>query len=364
MSQVTLERVSKVYDQATVVRSIDLTVHDKEFVVLVGPSGCGKTTMLRMIAGLEQISAGVIRIGGRVVNHLAAKDRDIAMVFQNYGLYPHMTVYDNMAFGLKMRKTAKDDLHRRVTEAAEFLGIGELLQRKPRMLSGGQRQRVALGRAIVRQPQVFLFDEPLSNLDAQLRVDMRSELKKLHRRLQATIVYVTHDQIEAMTMGDRIVIMKDGVIQQVGAPMDVYANPKNRFVAGFIGSPSMNFIACTLERRDGALAFAAPGMSVAVPAAKAAVLAPFEGKAVTLGIRPEELHEATAADPAGVTFDAVAEVVEPLGHESYVGIRVGAASLLARMSPETRVQVGDAMRIAVKAGKLLAFDPQTDLAIC
>jgi multiple sugar transport system ATP-binding protein len=364
MSQVRLERVSKVYDRATVVRGIDLTVNDKEFVVLVGPSGCGKTTILRMIAGLEQISSGVIRIGDRIVNHVSAKDRDIAMVFQNYGLYPHMTVYNNMAFGLKMRKTSNEEIHRSVTDTAEFLGIRELLQRKPRALSGGQRQRVALGRAIVRKPQVFLFDEPLSNLDAQLRVDMRAELKKLHRRLQATIIYVTHDQIEAMTMGDRIVIMKDGLIQQVGAPMEVYARPQNRFVAGFIGSPSMNFVPCTLARSDGQQSFANSGISVAVPASKAAALAAYEGKAITLGIRPEELHEATAQDPVNAVFDAIVEVVEPLGHESYIGVKAGTASLLARMSPDTRAEVGQTIRLAVKVEKLHAFDPQTEQAIC
>jgi len=269
MAQVTLENVSKRFDEVVAVRDVNLMVKDREFVVLVGPSGCGKSTTLRMIAGLEEITAGTIKIGDRVVNDVPPKDRDIAMVFQNYALYPHMTVYDNMAFGLKLRKFPKAEIQQRVQDAAEILGIQELLTRKPRALSGGQRQRVAVGRAIVRKPQVFLFDEPLSNLDAKLRVAMRAELKKLHDRLQATVVYVTHDQVEAMTMGDRIVIMKDGLIQQVGAPLEVYAFPQNQFVAGFIGSPAMNFISCTVTARDGNLFFIAPGLALPVPATKA-----------------------------------------------------------------------------------------------
>ncbi|HSC71982.1 MAG TPA: sn-glycerol-3-phosphate ABC transporter ATP-binding protein UgpC, partial [Candidatus Methylomirabilis sp.] len=297
MAQVTLESVSKKFDEVVAVRDVSLTVHDREFVVLVGPSGCGKSTTLRMIAGLEEITAGIIKIGDRVVNDVPPKDRDIAMVFQNYALYPHMTVYDNMAFGLKLRKFPKPEIQRRVQEAAEILGIQELLSRKPRALSGGQRQRVAVGRAIVRKPQVFLFDEPLSNLDAKLRVAMRAELKKLHDRLQATVVYVTHDQVEAMTMGDRIVIMKDGLIQQVGAPLEVYAAPQNQFVAGFIGSPAMNFIPCTITAQDGNLFFKAPGLSLPAPAGKAKALAAYRDKAVTLGVRPEDLHEATPQDP-------------------------------------------------------------------
>jgi multiple sugar transport system ATP-binding protein len=363
MAQIALERVSKYYGDAAAVREIDLTVHDKEFVVLIGPSGCGKTTTLRMVAGLEEISSGTVRIGGRIVNDLAAKDRDIAMVFQNYGLYPHMTVYNNMAFGLKMRKVTKPDINASVTETAQFLGIRQLLQRKPRQLSGGQRQRVALGRAIVRKPQLFLFDEPLSNLDAQLRVDMRTELKKLHQRLQATIIYVTHDQIEAMTMGDRIVIMKDGMIQQIGAPMEVYARPVNRFVAGFIGSPSMNFVTCSVEVRDGRLFFANPGLQIAVPRANAAALAEYAGKSVTLGIRPEDLQQAQANSRADALIDAVVNVVEPLGHETLLDMSAGPVHLLARFQPDIVLTPGQPIRLQANIDKLHAFDAETEKAI-
>jgi len=363
MAQVTLEKISKMFDSVTAVREVNLTVHDKEFVVLVGPSGCGKSTTLRMVAGLEEITAGTIKIGDRVVNDVPPKDRDIAMVFQNYALYPHMSVYDNMAFGLKLRKFPKQEIQQRVQEAAEILGIQELLQRKPRALSGGQRQRVAVGRAIVRKPQVFLFDEPLSNLDAKLRVAMRAELKKLHDRLQATVIYVTHDQVEAMTMGDRIVIMKDGIIQQVGAPLEVYAQPQNQFVAGFIGSPAMNFVSCKVISKDGQLCFSHPGFTLAAPSAKAKALADFKDKPVVMGIRPEDLHEATAQDPANSTFDVMVEVVEPIGHEIYLDVKVGPAEIIARVSPDTPVKVGQKLRLAATTEKLHAFDPQTEKAI-
>jgi multiple sugar transport system ATP-binding protein len=363
MAQVTLENVSKNFDEVVAVRDVNLTVKDREFVVLVGPSGCGKSTTLRMIAGLEEITAGTIKIGERVVNDVPPKDRDIAMVFQNYALYPHMTVYDNMAFGLKLRKFPKPEIQQRVQDAAEILGIQELLARKPRALSGGQRQRVAVGRAIVRKPQVFLFDEPLSNLDAKLRVAMRAELKKIHDRLQATVVYVTHDQVEAMTMGDRIVIMKDGLIQQVGAPLEVYAFPQNQFVAGFIGSPAMNFISCTVTLRDGTLCFVAPGLVLPVPAAKAKALAGYKDKAVTMGIRPEDVHEATPQDPATSLFDAKVEVVEPIGHEIYLDVMVGTAEIIARVSPDTPVKMGQTIKLAATVDKLHAFDPQTERAI-
>src|SRR5574342_314906 len=269
MAQVVLKDLNKKYDEVHAVKDVNLTIRDKEFIVLVGPSGCGKTTTLRMVAGLREITAGEISIGDRVVNDLPPKDRDIAMVFQNYALYPHMSVYDNMAFGLKMRKFAKPEIAKRVQEAAEILGIQELLKRKPRQLSGGQRQRVAVGRAIVRHPQVFLFDEPLSNLDAKLRVQMRVELKKLHNRLETTAISVTHDQVEAMTLGDRVVVMKDGWIQQVGEPLELYGKPANRFVAGFIGSPSMNFIEVTVADANGGLWADTPGMRVRVPPAVA-----------------------------------------------------------------------------------------------
>ncbi|HLE81317.1 MAG TPA: ATP-binding cassette domain-containing protein, partial [Dehalococcoidia bacterium] len=299
----------------------------------------------------------------RDVTQAAPKDRDIAMVFQSYALYPHMNVYDNMAFGLKLRKFPKPEIQRRVQEAAEILGIQELLGRKPRALSGGQRQRVAVGRAIVRKPQVFLFDEPLSNLDAKLRVAMRAELKKLHDRLQATVVYVTHDQVEAMTMGDRIVIMKDGLIQQVGAPLEVYAKPQNQFVAGFIGSPAMNFIPCTVTAQDGNLFFKAPGLSLPVPAGKSKAIAAYRDKAVTLGVRPEDLHEATPQDSPKSVFDAKVEVVEPIGHEIYLDVTVGTSEIIARVSPDTTYKMGQAIKLAASVDKLHAFDPQTERAI-
>jgi multiple sugar transport system ATP-binding protein len=363
MAQVTLEQVTKMFDQVTAVRDVNLTVNDKEFVVLVGPSGCGKSTTLRMVAGLEEITGGTIKIGERVVNDVPPKDRDIAMVFQNYALYPHMSVYDNMAFGLKLRKFPKQEIQQRVQEAAEILGIQELLQRKPRALSGGQRQRVAVGRAIVRKPQVFLFDEPLSNLDAKLRVAMRAELKKLHERLQATVIYVTHDQVEAMTMGDRIVIMKDGLIHQVGAPLEVYAHPQNQFVAGFIGSPSMNFIPCTVAGKDGQLCFSHAGFTLPVPTGRAKALAGYKDKPVTMGIRPEDLHEATPQDPAGSVFEAMVEVVEPIGHEIYLDVMVGPAEIIARVSPDTPVKVGQKIKLSAITEKLHAFDQQTEKAI-
>src|SRR5213595_3100949 len=268
MAQVVLKDLNKKYDEVHAVKDVNLTIRDKEFMVLVGPSGCGKTTTLRMVAGLEEITAGEIAIGDRIVNDLPPKDRDIAMVFQNYALYPHMTVYDNMAFGLKMRKFPKPEIEKRVKDAAEILGIQDLLKRKPRQLSGGQRQRVAVGRAIVRHPQVFLFDEPLSNLDAKLRVQMRVELKRLHERLETTAIYVTHDQVEAMTLGDRVVVMKDGVVQQVGEPLELYDRPANRFVAGFIGSPAMNFAEVTIGSTGGELWAEAPGLRIGIPGHK------------------------------------------------------------------------------------------------
>ncbi len=363
MAQVNLENVWKQFDSVVAVRDVSLTINDKEFVVLVGPSGCGKSTTLRMVAGLEEITEGTIKIGERVVNDVPPKDRDIAMVFQNYALYPHMSVYDNMAFGLKLRKFPKAEIEQRVQEAAEILGIQELLERKPRALSGGQRQRVAVGRAIVRKPQVFLFDEPLSNLDAKLRVAMRAELKKLHDRLQATMIYVTHDQVEAMTMGDRIVIMKDGLIQQVGAPLEVYAHPQNQFVAGFIGSPSMNFIPCTVSSKDGQLFFTNPGLNLVVPSSRAKALAAYAGKPVTMGVRPEELREATPQDPANTVFDAMVEVVEPIGHEIYLDVKAGPVELIARVSPDTPAKVGQKIKLAATVEKLHAFDPQTEKAI-
>jgi multiple sugar transport system ATP-binding protein len=363
VAQVILENLTKRYDDAVAVRDGNLTVRDGEFVVLVGPSGCGKSTTLRMIAGLEEITSGTIRIGDRVVNDVPPRNRDIAMVFQNYALYPHMSVYDNMAFGLKLRKLSAAEIESRVREASQILGIQALLTRKPRALSGGQRQRVAMGRAIVRKPQVFLFDEPLSNLDAKLRVAMRTELKKLHAHLRATVVYVTHDQIEAMTLGDRIVIMKDGVIQQVGTPLQVYAQPHNQFVAGFIGSPAMNFIPCTVTARDGELFFSAPDFSLAVAPAKREALSGYRDRAVVLGIRPEDLHEVTPKDPPSSILDAKVEVVEPVGHEIYLDLMVGSFALTARVGPDTGVRIGESIKLAASLDKLRVFDAQTERAI-
>src|SRR3981189_1468619 len=289
MGQVVLKGINKFYDSVHAVKDVNLQIRDKEFVVFVGPSGCGKTTTLRMIAGLEAISSGDISVDGTVVNELAPMDRDVAMVFQNYALYPHMSVYHNMAFGLKMRKFEKPEIDKRVREAADILGIGELLKRKPRQLSGGQRQRVALGRAIVRHPRVFLFDEPLSNLDAKLRVQMRVELKKLHLRLGTTAIYVTHDQVEAMTLGDRVVVMKDGLVQQVGEPLELYNEPSNLFVAGFLGSPAINFATVKVSQENGSIGAASAGMQIKAPPNCADRLGRYVGKEVTLGIRPEDL---------------------------------------------------------------------------
>src|SRR5947207_11280439 len=299
MAQVTMRSLNKMYDEVHAVKDVNLDIRDKEFVVLVGPSGCGKNTTLRMVAGLETITSGQVLIGDTVVNDLAPMDRDIAMVFQNYALYPHMSVYDNMAFGLKMRKVERAEIRKLVQDAADILGIRDYLARKPRQLSGGQRQRVALGRAIVRHPRVFLFDEPLSNLDAKLRVQMRVELKKLHTRLNTTAIYVTHDQVEAMTLGDRVVVMRDGVVQQVGEPLELYNAPVNRFVAGFLGSPGMNFAAVRVSGEKDALRAHKPGFGIKVPPEIAPRLAPYVERDVTVGIRPEDLHLSNGSDAAG-----------------------------------------------------------------
>src|SRR6187431_1003234 len=324
MASVSIRALNKKYDNGFhAVKDVSLEIRDKEFVVLVGPSGCGKTTTLRMVAGLEEITSGEIRIDEKVVNDLPPMDRDIAMVFQNYALYPHMSVYDNMAFGLKMRKFGRDEIAKRVREAADILGIGDLLKRKPRQLSGGQRQRVALGRAIVRHPRVFLFDEPLSNLDAKLRVQMRVELKKLHLRLGTTAIYVTHDQVEAMTLGDRVVVMKDGVVQQVGEPLELYNNPANRFVAGFIGSPAMNFATVTVTEANGSLIAENSGLRIKLPDETAQRLRGHVGRQITLGVRPEDLTVAGAGNSDDPSFDAVIEVVEQLGSEILLDMKVG-----------------------------------------
>ncbi len=363
MAQVMMKDLNKKYDEVHAVKDVNLHVRDKEFVVLVGPSGCGKSTTLRMVAGLEEITAGEISIGDRVVNDLPPKDRDIAMVFQNYALYPHMTVYDNMAFGLKMRKFPKPEIAKRVQDAAQLLGIQELLKRKPRQLSGGQRQRVAVGRAIVRHPQVFLFDEPLSNLDAKLRVQMRVELKRLHDRLETTVIYVTHDQVEAMTLGDRVVVMKDGWIQQVGEPLELYGQPANKFVAGFIGSPAMNFIDVTISDAGGALWAETQGLRVKVPPAVAGRLGPYKGQQVTLGVRPEDLHAASGNDPAEYTVDMIVDVVEPLGSEILLNLRAGQSAIVARVEPTVRAKEHQAMRLALTPDRARFFDLKTELAI-
>jgi multiple sugar transport system ATP-binding protein len=363
MAQVMLKALNKKYDEVHAVKDVNLHIRDKEFIVLVGPSGCGKSTTLRMVAGLEEITSGEIHIGERLVNDLPPKDRDIAMVFQNYALYPHMTVYDNMAFGLKMRKFPKAEIEKRVKDAAEILGIQELLKRKPRQLSGGQRQRVAVGRAIVRHPQVFLFDEPLSNLDAKLRVQMRVELKKLHDRLETTAIYVTHDQVEAMTLGDRVVVMKDGWIQQVGEPLELYGQPTNKFVAGFIGSPAMNFVDVGINEANGSVVAETQGLRLTVPAARATALRAYKGQQVALGVRPEDVHVATGADPAHLSFDANVEVVEPLGSEILLDVRVGRSTIVARVDPGVRVKVHEGVRLAINADRMHFFDAKTEQAI-
>jgi multiple sugar transport system ATP-binding protein len=363
MARVAMRSLNKNYDEVRAVIDVNLDIRDQEFVVLVGPSGCGKTTTLRMVAGLESITSGHISIDEKVVNELPPMDRDIAMVFQNYALYPHMSVYDNMAFGLKMRKFDKPEIAKRVQEAADILGIGQLLKRKPRQLSGGQRQRVALGRAIVRHPQVFLFDEPLSNLDAKLRVQMRVELKKLHERLGTTAIYVTHDQVEAMTLGDRVVVMKDGLVQQVGDPMELYNEPANRFVAGFIGSPAMNFVGVRLTGENGAIWAEAEGIKIKVPGQIAPRLGAYAGKEVTLGVRPEDLLIAGDGDDRDLTFAAEVEVVERLGSEILLDVAVGPATMVASVEPTVTAKVHETLRLAVNPGRVHFFDNETEAAI-
>jgi len=365
MGKVTLKDVGKIYPGGVMaVKDFDLDIQDGEFLVLVGPSGCGKSTTLRMVAGLEEITTGTIQIGERIVNDIPPKDRDIAMVFQNYALYPHMTVYDNMAFGLKLRKFKKKEIDDRVRDAADILGIGELLDRRPKALSGGQRQRVAVGRAIVRKPQAFLFDEPLSNLDAKMRVQMRAEISKLHSRLQTTMIYVTHDQAEAMTMGDRIVVMKDGLTQQVAAPTDLYDNPANSFVAGFIGTPPMNFFNGVIESDGGALAFREETFSVSVPPEWNEKLADYGGKGVVFGIRPEDIGSPGAEAVAGAPkVRATVEVIEPMGSETYLYLNTGSHSFIARVDSHRRCQVGEELELAMHLKKVHIFDPDSAAVI-
>ncbi|PXF35075.1 MULTISPECIES: ABC transporter ATP-binding protein [unclassified Mesotoga] len=363
MAEVILEKVAKTYPNGVkAVLDANLEVQDKEFLVLLGPSGCGKTTTLRMIAGLEEITEGTIKIGGRVVNDVEPKDRDIAMVFQNYALYPHMSVYENMAFGLKLRKTPKPEIEKRVTEAARILGIEQLLDRKPKQLSGGQRQRVAVGRAIVRNPKVFLFDEPLSNLDAKLRVQMRAELKRLHQNLQATIIYVTHDQVEAMTMADKIVIMKDGIIQQIGDPYSVYFEPRNKFVAGFIGTPAMNFISAKLVSEGGKVWVVKEDMKLLVPEDKVERLGHLVGKETTFGIRPEDIYDKmyAVAPKDEFTVKGNVDVVEPLGSETLIHATIHGDEIVAKVDPKSRASAGDKMDLVFDMSMMHLFDPETE----
>jgi multiple sugar transport system ATP-binding protein len=363
MARVLIRNLSKKFGEVHVVKDVNLEIRDKEFLVIVGPSGCGKTTTLRMVAGLESITSGQILIGDTVVNELPPMDRDIAMVFQNYALYPHMSVYDNIAFGLKMRRFSHVEISQRVQEVAEILGIGDYLKRKPRQLSGGQRQRVALGRAIVRHPRVFLFDEPLSNLDAKLRVQMRVELKKIHDRLGTTAIYVTHDQVEAMTLGDRVVVMKDGVVQQVGEPLELYNEPTTRFVASFIGSPAMNFAAVKVTEADGGLWAINEGIRIMVSAEMSVRLGRYVGEQVALGIRPEDLRLASSDDPGQPGFDAVVEVVEKLGSQILLDVKVGSAMMVAAVEPTVRARVRDRLRLAVNPERLHFFDSVSEVAI-
>jgi len=365
MASVTYEHVTKRFGEVVAVNDLDIKVEDREFLVLLGPSGCGKTTTLRLLAGLEEPTEGRIYIGERVVNDVPPKDRDIAMVFQSYALYPHMSVYDNMAFGLKLRKTPKAEIVRRVKEAAGILGIEELLDRKPRQLSGGQRQRVAVGRAIVREPQVFLMDEPLSNLDAKLRVHARAELSKLHQRLETTFIYVTHDQMEAMTMATRIAVQKDGVLQQLGTPQELYTRPDNLFVAGFIGSPAMNFFEARLVGSGEEMYIDAKSFRVEVPLERASRLKEYLGREVIFGIRPEDIHDPEFCPPnitAG-RVKAKVDVTELMGNEVFLYLLTDSKSFIARVDPRTRARVGDEVEARLNMDNIHLFDPRTEKAI-
>ncbi|MCR4719309.1 MAG: sn-glycerol-3-phosphate ABC transporter ATP-binding protein UgpC [Firmicutes bacterium] len=368
MADLQLKHIYKTYSGGvTAVSDFCLDIEDKEFIVLVGPSGCGKSTTLRMIAGLEEITEGELYIGGKLVNDVAPKDRDIAMVFQNYALYPHMTVFDNMAFALKLRKTPKAEINERVHEAAKILDIEHLLDRKPKALSGGQRQRVALGRAIVRSPKVFLMDEPLSNLDAKLRVAMRTEINKLHKKLETTFIYVTHDQTEAMTMGTRIIVMKDGFIQQVDTPTNLYNKPCNMFTAGFIGSPQMNFIDAVLEKKQDGAYLEFNGESIKLPEGKASnpALEPYFGKTVVLGIRPEDLHdeESFIASSEGAVVSAYVDVTEMMGAEYYLYLKIAGKPFTARVNQRTTAKMGDTIKIAFDTNRIHLFDKETENTI-
>ncbi len=369
MASLSLKNINKTYPNGFVaVHDFNLEIADKEFIIFVGPSGCGKSTTLRMIAGLEEISSGELWIGDKLVNDVEPKDRDIAMVFQNYALYPHMSVFDNMAFGLKLRKVPKDQIEKSVKEAAKILGIEHLLDRKPKALSGGQRQRVAMGRAIVRNPKVFLMDEPLSNLDAKLRVQMRIEIAKLHQRLESTIIYVTHDQTEAMTLGTRIVVMKDGLIQQVDSPQNLYDKPQNLFVAGFMGSPQMNFLDVKVEKEGNsvALAFGSHKIKVSDSKAKKLVEGGYVGKTVVLGIRPEDVkdEEVFINNSPESVVDVTVKVYELLGAEVLLYLSLEDSEITARVNPRTTARPGDAIKVALDLTKIHIFDKETEQVIC
>jgi multiple sugar transport system ATP-binding protein len=362
MASVTYDHVFKKFGDFTAINDLNLAIEDKEFLVLVGPSGCGKTTALRCLAGLEEVSEGRVMIGTQVVNDVAPKDRDIAMVFQSYALYPHMTVFDNMAFGLKLRKVPKAKIKTQVEAAAEILGIEHLLKRKPRELSGGQRQRVAVGRAIVREPKVFLFDEPLSNLDAKLRVQTRAEISKLHQRLQTTFIYVTHDQTEAMTMATRIAVMNKGILQQLDTPQNLYDRPNNLFVAGFIGSPAMNFFPAHLRKDGNALYVATDDFAVKIPDERASVYMPLAGREVIFGIRPEDIHNPDYAPPGihASPIEAKVDVTELMGNEIFLYLISGKNNFVARVDPRTRFQIGNQVQIVFNMDNFHIFDPAQD----
>ena len=366
MASVTLDRVTKRFGEVTAVQDLSIEVEDREFLVMVGPSGCGKSTTLRLIAGLEELSDGNIYIGENLVNDVPPKDRDIAMVFQSYALYPHMSVYDNLSFGLRLRGTARKEIERRVQEAAEMLNIAELLDRKPKALSGGQRQRVALGRAVVRDPAGFLMDEPLSKLDAKLRVQTRAELIRLHERLQATVIYVTHDQMEAMTMGSRIAVLRDGVLQQIGPPQEVYGEPSNMFVAGFIGSPAMNFFDARLTGSADDMYVETDTFKLPVPPDNRAPYVNYVGQDVVFGIRPEDVFD-PAFTPDQVSKDAVmkanVDVTEPLGSEVYLYMLAGDESFIARVDPRTSAAIGNAFDLVIDMSNMQLFDRSTQEVI-
>jgi len=365
MASVTYDHVSKRFGDVIAVNDLSIEIQDKEFLVFVGPSGCGKTTSLRLLAGLEEANEGNIYIGDRLVNDVPPKDRNIAMVFQSYALYPHMSVYDNMAFGLKLRKTPKTEIERRVRESASLLGIEELLDRKPKQLSGGQRQRVALGRAIVREPSVFLMDEPLSNLDAKLRVATRAELSKLHQRLETTFIYVTHDQVEAMTMGTRIVVMRDGILQQVDTPQELYTKPGNIFVAGFIGSPAMNFFDATITGTKEEMYIDSGVFKVQVPKHKAQPLYDYLGKEIVFGMRPENIHDPDYARPGiiGASVKAHVDVTELMGNEVFLYLMSGDKNYIARVDPRSSVRVGQDIELLFDMDNFHIFDRDTEVAV-